>query len=120
MQDSSSRIRVRIAPNTYKRYTKAGAVVFEVIFRDVDGVQRLRRLDARSERAAIREGRAVLASRDGGERIVAADLTLSELADREYWPMLEALARAEQRSRRGVDLYRDHWRLYVDPDLGAL
>src|SRR4051794_33379165 len=118
MQDSSSRIRVRIAPNTYKRQTKAGVWVYEVSFRDVDGRQRSRTLDARTDRAAIREARAVLAARDDGERIVAADLTLNELADREYWPMLEALARAGRRSQRGVGLYRDHWRLYVERDLG--
>jgi hypothetical protein len=36
----------------------------------VDGRQRQRVLDATSEREAIREGRAILASRDGGERQV--------------------------------------------------
>src|SRR5262245_17970153 len=120
MQDSSSRTRVRVAPNVYRRQKKAGVDVYEVAFRDVDGRQRLRRLDARTERAALREARAVLATRDDGERIVAADLTLDELADRDYWPMLDGLARAGRRSQRGFDLYKDSWRLYVQPDLRSL
>src|SRR5919197_1341732 len=57
------RRRERIAENTYRRLTKSGKVVFEVVFRDVDGRQRTRRLQARTERAAIREARGVLAGR---------------------------------------------------------
>jgi hypothetical protein len=97
---------------------KSGEVVFETAFRDVDGRQRLRRLDARNERAAIREARAVLAQRDGGERVVAAELTLDEVAERDYFPMLESLAAAERRSIRTVEDERDRYRLHVKPRLG--
>ena len=121
MQNESSHgssSRERVAENVYRRRTKRGELVYEVVFRDADGTQRRKRLDARSERAAIREARAVLAQRDGGDRVVAADLTLGELAEREYWPMLDGLAAAGRRSERGVELYRTNWRLYVEPDLG--
>jgi integrase len=113
-----SRSRERVVENVYRRRTKDGRVVYEVQFRDVDGRQRLQRLDARSERAAVREARVVLAQRDGGDRVVAADLTLCEFADRDYWPMLEGLADAGRRSRRGVELYRNSWRLYIADPLG--
>jgi hypothetical protein len=89
MPDESShgaRSRRRIAPNVYARRTRAGAEVFEVTFRDVDGRQRVRRLDARTERAALREARAILASRDSGDRVVAAGLTIDQLAERDYFP----------------------------------
>ena len=36
-----SRSRERIGPNTYRRRTKAGEVVYEVGFRDVDGAPAL-------------------------------------------------------------------------------
>jgi hypothetical protein len=75
-------------------WTKRGEIVYEVQFRDVDGRTRRRRLDARSERAAIKEARAVLASRDGGERIVAANVTVDAFADQEHFPMLEGLVAA--------------------------
>jgi integrase len=115
-----SRSRERVAENVYRRRTKDGQVVYEVQFRDVDGRQRLQRLDARSERAAVREARAVLAQRDGGDRVVAADLTLGQLAERDYWPMLDGLADSGRRSRRGVELYRNSWRLYIADPLGDL
>jgi hypothetical protein len=84
-----SRRRERVAANLYRRTTKRGEVVYEVQFRDVDGRTRRRRLDARSERAAIKEARATLACRDGGERIVAAGVNIDEFAEREYFPMLK-------------------------------
>jgi integrase len=107
-----------VASNLYARRTKSGAEVFEAFFRDTDGKPRRKTLEARSERAARRELRALLTGRDGGDRVVAAGLTVNELADREYWPMLDSLADAGRRSERGVELYRHHYRLYVEPDLG--
>jgi hypothetical protein len=86
----------------------------------VDGRQRARRLEAGSERAALRESRAVLAGRDKGERVVAAELTVDQLAKRDYFPMLEGLATAGRRSERGVDDDRDRYRLHVKPRLGEL
>jgi hypothetical protein len=62
--------RTRIAPNLYRWLNQDGSASFAVMFKDVDGRQRQRVLDATSEREAIREGRAILASRDGGERQV--------------------------------------------------
>jgi integrase len=123
MHEESShgaRSRERIAPNVYRRRTAAGVGVFEVMFRDVDGRQRARRLDARTERAALREARSILADRDNGERVVAAELTIDELAERDYFPMLEALAAAGRRSERGVDDDRDRYRLHVKPRLGEM
>ena len=90
------------------------------MFRDVDGRQRARRLEARSERKAIAEARAILAARDGGERIVGAGLTLDELVERDYWPLLESLAAAGLRSERNVDDERDCYRLHVQPRPGTM
>jgi integrase len=115
-----ARSRERIAPNVYRRKTKAGAVAFEVMFRDVDGRQRARRLNATRERAAIREARATLAERDGGERIVAAEVSVDEFAEREYFPMLEGLVAAGRRAERGLDRYRYDYSRYVKPRLGGM
>jgi integrase len=76
--------------------------------------------DARSERAAIREARALLASRDGGERIVAASITVDDFAEREYFPMLEGLVAAGRRAERGLDRYRYDYTRYVKPRLGHM
>jgi integrase len=115
-----ARSRERIAPNVYRRRTTSGTDVYEATFRDVDGRQRVRRLDARSERAAIREARAMLAARDNGDRVVAAGLTIDQLAERDFFPMLAALAAAGRRSERGVDDDRDRYRLHVKPRLGEM
>jgi integrase len=114
------RPRERIAENTYRRVTKKGTIVFEVAFRDVDGRQRTRRLDARSERAAIREARAILAGRDGGERVVPARLTLDEFARDEWFPLLESLVAAGRRSERHTDDIRGRYRVHVRPRLGHM
>jgi integrase len=115
-----ARSRERIAPNVYRRTTKAGAARFEVTFRDVDGRQRARRLEAKSERAAVREARGILADRDGGERIVAAEITADGFAEREYFPMLEGLVAAGRRAERGLDRYRYDYNRYVKPSLGGM
>jgi integrase len=115
-----ARSRERIASNLYRRTTKTGAAVFEVMFRDVDGRQRARRLEARTEKAAVREARAVLAQRDGGERVIAADLTLDGFAERDYFPLLDGLVAAGRRAERGRDRYVYDYRRYVAPHLGAL
>jgi integrase len=123
MQDQvshDSRRRERVAENVYRRMTKRGKTVYEVQFRDVDGKTRRRRLDARSERAAIKEARALLASRDGGERIVAASITVDDFAGREYFPMLEGLVAAGRRAERGLDRYRYDYTRYVKPLLGGM
>jgi integrase len=110
--------RKRLGENLYLRTDDAGVVIFEAHFRDVDGRQRCRKLAATSERAARRELRTILAARDGGERIVAASATLNELAEREFFPHLDSLAKAGRRSQRGVQKDRDSWRLYVRDGLG--
>jgi integrase len=123
MQDQvshDSRRRERVAENVYRRTTKRGETVYEVQFRDVDGKTRRRRLDARSERAAIKEARALLATRDGGERIVAASITVDDFAEREYFPMLEGLVAAGRRAERGLDRYRYDYTRYVKPRLGGM
>jgi integrase len=123
MQDEVSHgptSRARVAPNVYRRQTKSSEVVYEAMFRDVDGRQRARRLDARTEKAAIREARALLAQRDGGDRVVALNATLRAFAESEYLPLIDSLAAAGRRSEQGVRLDRDYWRLYVEPALGDL
>ena len=103
--------RERIAENLYRRRTKAGRQ-FEVVFRDVDGRStasargslrpRCRPRGARDPRRARRR-----------DRIVGAELTIDELAERDYFPMLDALAAAGRRSERNVDDDRDRYRLHV-------
>lgn len=114
------RRRERLSENLYRRVTKRGEIVYEVKFRDVDGRYRSRTLHARNERAAVKEARAILAGRDGGKRIVAVGLTLDELAGSAYFPLLDSLAAAGRRSERGVDLYRDRYRIHLGPALGHL
>jgi integrase len=114
-----TRSREWVAPNLFRR-KKDGTVVFDVIFRDADDRQRQRRLDAKTERAARREARAILAARDGGERIVAADLTLDQVAERDYFPLLDGLVAAGRRAERGRDRYVYDYRRYVSPTLGSL
>ena len=66
----------RVAPNVYRRRLKSGTVRYSVQFRDTDGRQRQCRLAATSERDAIREARAILAERDGGDRVVPVAVTV--------------------------------------------
>lgn len=123
MHEGSShgaRSRERVAENVYRRRTRAGAVTYELTFRDVDRRQRTRKLCATTERAAIREARAILTGRDGGDRVVAAGLAIDHLATREYFPMLDSLAASGRRSERGVELYRDRYRLHLRPALGEM
>src|SRR5262245_31501471 len=115
-----ARSRERIAPNVYRRRLKDGNVVYEVMFRDVDGRQRAHRLAARTERAALREARAILAGRDNGDRVIAAELTIDELAEREYFPLIAGLAASGRRSERAVDDERDRYRLHLKPRLGHM
>src|SRR5689334_21500555 len=103
--------RKRIAPNVYRRTWKGVKVVYEVAFRDVDAVQRQRRLAARTDKAAIREARTILSDRDGGERVVAADVTLRGFVAAEYTPLIDSLAAAGRRSAQGVNLDKNYWRL---------
>ncbi len=123
MQPESShdpRRRERVADNVYRRSTSAGAVVYEARFRDADGRDRRRRLTATSERAALREARALLARRDNGERVTPAAVTLREFVASEFEPLLVSLAAAGRRSPQGVRLDSDHLRLYILPALGDL
>ena len=123
MREASShggRTRERIGPNTYRRQTKTGQVVYEVMFRDVDGVQRSQTFRATSDTAAMRESRKILAGRDAGERQVAAPVTLRDFVQKDFEPHLDALAAAGLRARQGVKLDKDHLRLYLLDDLGDL
>ena len=121
MQNESSHgsgSRERVAENVYRRRTKRGEIVYEAQFRDVDGRQRLRRLEARSERGAVREARALLAQRDTGDRVVAAGVTLRDFVEQDYLPTLESLVAAGLRSEQSYLLYESTLRLYVLPALG--
>ena len=57
-----------------------------------------------SERAAIREARILLATRDGGQRIARQAVTPTDFAEADYFPLLDSLASAGRRSARGVAL----------------
>src|SRR5262245_1483861 len=78
-----------------------------------------RRAD-RTRRSSRREACGSLAHRDDGERVVAAELTIDELAETGYFPMIAALAAAGRRSERGVDDARDRYRLHVKPAIGGM
>jgi integrase len=114
------RRRERIAENTYRRVTKSGTAVYEVVFRDVDGRQRTRRLQARTERAAIREARGVLVGRDGGQRVVPANVTIDGLANDEWFPLLDSLVGSGRRSERHTDDIKGRYRVHVEPRLGHM
>lgn len=122
MQDASSqdsRRRQRIADNVYRRVTKRGVVTYEVVFRDVDGRVRRRKLQATTETAAKKEARGILARRDGGDRVVAVGGTLGDFLDVEYIPHVESLGAAGRRAISGVELDKTLIRLYIRPKLGA-
>lgn len=112
--------RERIAPNVYRRRTKRGDVVFEAMFRDVDGRSKTKRLKARTERDAKREARALLAKRDGGDRVVAKKITLRAFVESEWLKLIDSLAKAGRRAEQGVKTDRNVWRLYIEPTLGDL
>jgi integrase len=115
-----SRSRERVAENLYRRTTQDGRAVYETKFRDVDGRWRSRTLKATTERQAIKEARALLARRDGGERVVPGALTLDQFAKDDYFPLLETLVSAGRRSERGVDLYRERYDRHIEPLLGSI
>lgn len=120
MQSSSShdsRRRERVAPNLYRRRTSAGDR-FDAAFRDTDGKLRFRVLEAHTQRDAEREARRLLAQRDRGERVTPDAVTFGEFVAREYAPHVDSLADAGRRSARGVNLDKDHLRLYLLPALG--
>jgi integrase len=113
-----ARTRVRVAENVYKRRREDGTWVYEATFRDSDGRQRTKKLQASTERAAIRETRGLLARRDGGERVVAHAQNLESFVQQDYFPWLDGLVSSGLRAERGVDLYRERWRLHISPHLG--
>jgi integrase len=122
MQDESLHgpaSRVQVAPNVHRRTLKSGDVRYDVVFRDVGGRQRQKTLKARTERDAIKEARAVLAQRDGGDRVVGARVTLGDFADSDYLPTLDALVAAGRRAERGRDRYVYDFDRYVRPTFGG-
>ena len=122
MQDASSqdsRRRQRVSDNVYRRVTKRGVVTYEVVFRDVDGRVRRRKLKAATETAAKKEARGILARRDGGDRVVAVGGTLGDFLDVEYIPHVESLGAAGRRAVSGVELDKTLIRLYIRPKLGT-
>ncbi len=80
--------RVRVAENIYKRRRKDGTWVYEATFRDSDRTQHTKKLSARSDRAALKETRALLAQRDIGDRVVAVPQSLDAFAQLVYFPGL--------------------------------
>jgi integrase len=110
--------RERVAPNLYRRRTRAGEDRFDAYFRDTDGRLRTVVLKARTENAAKRECRALLADRDKGERVVGEAVTLAAFTEGEFFPLLDSLAAAGRRSEGGVALYRQRWGAHIEPVLG--
>src|SRR5262249_54074995 len=122
MHDGSlhrTRSRERVAPNLYRRRTQSGEARFDCYLRDTDGHLRTVVLKARTESAAKRECRVLLAARDKGECVVGEAVTLAEFTERDYFPLLDSLAAAGRRSERGVALYRQRWDGHIEPELGA-
>ena len=112
--------RELVAPNLYRRRTKTGESRFDDVFHDADGRKRFKVLDAPNQRVAEREARRLLAERDQGERVVAANVTLRAFVEQEFQPHIESLASAGRRSAQGVTLDKNHLRLYILPTLGDL
>jgi integrase len=109
---------VRVAQNVHKRRRHDGSWVFEATFRDCDGRQHTKKLAAMTERAAVREARSLLAQRDRGERVIALAQYLESFVQEVYFPLLDGLVASGLRAERGVDLYRERWRLHLSPRLG--
>jgi integrase len=114
-----SRQRERLGPNLYRRRAASGER-YDLGFRDVDGRWHFKVLEARSQQAAEREARRLLAQRDSGDRVAPAAVTLRAFAADEYEPHIDALAVAGRRSPQGVRLDKNVLRLYVLPALGEL
>jgi integrase len=114
------RRRARVQDNLYRRTTSDGRNVYECKFRDADGALRSRTLKARTEPAARREARALLARRDGGERVVGSAVRLRRFVDDDYLPLQDSLVTAGRRSERGVEMYRYQWQRNIEPRLGDL
>ena len=65
------------------------------------------RRDRSGRRSARRERCSFSVTAASGSSL--PDSTLAEFAERDYWPMLDGLAKAGRRSERGVELYRANW-----------
>ena len=112
------RRRERIAENLYQRVSAGGVTHYEVKFRDADGAFRSLTLKhVRTETEAKVAARRILGKRDGGDRVVAVNVTISNAAE-EWFSVLDGTAAAGERSERGVQEYRDRWRLHIDPRIG--
>ena len=110
--------RVRVAEHLQASPERWDVGLRSYVPRDSDRTQHTKKLLARSDRAALKETRALLAQRDIGDRVVAVPQSLDAFAQLVYFPWLDGLAASGRRSERGVDLYRDRWRLHISPALG--
>jgi len=109
----STPVRVRVERNLYVRPTG----VFEAIYRDSAGKQRLRTLKATTLREARKELTALLGQRDRAEDVAPSRATLNDLADRFFAEYESKVARGE-RSQRALDTARQRYDTHVRPNLG--
>jgi integrase len=109
----STPLRVRVDRNLYVRPTG----VFEAIYRDSIGKQRLRTLKAKTLREARKELTALLGQRDRAEDVAPSRATLNDLADRFFEEYESKVARGE-RSQRSLDTTRQRYDTHVRKSLG--
>lgn len=109
----STPLRVRVERNLYQRPTG----VFEAIYRDSAGKQRLKTLEATTLREARKELTGLLGERDRSEDVAPSRATLNDLADA-YFEEYEAKVTRGERSQRALDTARQRYDSHVRRTLG--
>src|SRR5207248_429175 len=90
---------------------------FELIFRDSEGTQRQKTLDARTVQRAIAEAEQYRSKVRTGEVVSPSRLTFGEVAE-EFFGITEALVATGERSRRTLELYRQRYAKHIGPAIG--
>lgn len=101
------RTRVKGAPGIYRSMSGK----YELAYRDSDGRLRFKTVDGDLESAKAARAE-VVAKKARGERVAPSRLTLCEYASETYFPALRLRPRT-------ITIYRNSFRLYIDPTLGT-
>ena len=109
----STPLRVRVERHLYVRPTG----VFEAIYRDSTGKQRLRTLKAKNLREARKELTALLGQRDRSEDVAPSRATLNDLADH-YFAEYQSRVDRGERSQRAYDTAKQRYDTHVRKTLG--
>ena len=109
----STPVRVRVDRNLYVRPSG----VYEAIYRDSSGKQRLKTLKATTLREARKELTALLGQRDRAEDVAPSRAPLNDLADA-YFAEYEAKVTRGERSQRALDTARQRYDSHVRKTLG--